>query len=74
MKDFLGKEIREGDVIALPKSSSRGTYLVRRFVKEVHETHLVVQPDPEEQKDKRRLGRVQNTRSCIVITQKENTT
>lgn len=66
-KDFLGRVIKAGHVIAISKASSGGSWLERRFVREAHPDHLVVQSGPEEPTDRRGLGRVTNFANCIIV-------
>ena len=67
-KDFHGNEIKAGDVIAVAMTSGCSAVLRQRFVREVHPTHLVVQPGPEEPEDKRSIGRVTNFHNAIIIS------
>lgn len=67
-KDFHGTEIKAGDVIALACIRRQRACLEQRFVREVHEDHIMVQRGPEEPTDKREIGRVTNFRYSIIIT------
>ena len=68
-KDFHNRPFAAGDVIAVAMTQgSSGAVLRQRFVREVHPTHLVVQPAPEEPEDRRQIGRVTNFRNAIIIT------
>lgn len=67
-KDFHGRVIQPGDVIAVAMLRGKTATLQQRFVREVHPTHLVVQQGPEEPEDRRGIGRVTNFRNAIVIS------
>lgn len=67
-KDFLGREIVAGDVIAIAMMRGKTATLQQRFVREAHPTHLIVQPGPEEPEDRRSIARVTNFRNAIVIS------
>ena len=68
-RDFHGREIKAGDVIALAMVRGRSSaVLEQRFVRMVGEGYLLVQPEPTEPTDRRQIARVTNYRNSIVIT------
>lgn len=66
-KDYLGRPIRAGHVIAFAQRSGNSAKIGVRFVREVHPTHLVCQPGAEEPQDKRCISRIAAFDNCIII-------
>jgi hypothetical protein len=69
MKDFVGRTIVPGDVIAMVETAGYAYTLSKRYVRSVHEDHIKVHHRPvHEEVDPRTIGRIKRTRNCIVLT------
>ena len=65
--DFLGREIKAGDALAVAITRGRGAVLEQRFVREVlPDGTIVVQSHGGWVTDKRTLGRLLDGSKCII--------